>query len=74
MTCSIGSGVADLIVWVSQDGVELASSTLRRELQLVLNPVNDSLSVNMANFTCIVTRKNNNPTTTNQTLPVKVMG
>ena len=74
MTCSISSGVADLIVWVSEDGVELASSTLRRELQLVLNPVNDSLSVHMANFTCIVTRKNNNPTTTNQTLPVKVMG
>ena len=72
LTCTISSGVVDNIRWVSQEGVELASNAAVDELQLVLSPVNDSLSVHMAKFTCIVTRSYMNPTTFNQTLPVKV--
>ena len=74
LTCTSDTGVADLIEWVTKDGVVLASDTAVEELQLVLSPVNDSLSVNMADFICIVTRNNLIPPTSNQTLPVTVIG
>ena len=74
LTCTSDTGVADLIEWVTKDGVVLASDTAMEELQLVLSPVNDSLSVHMADFICIVTRNSFIPTTSNQTLPVTVIG
>ena len=74
LTCTSDTGVADLIEWVTEDGVVLASDTAVEELQLVLSPVNDSLSVHMADFICIVTRNNLILTTSNQTLPVRVIG
>ena len=74
LTCTSDTGVSDLIEWVTKDGVVLASNTAVEELQLVLSTVNDSLSVHMADFICIVTRNNLDPTTSNQTLPVTVIG
>ena len=74
LTCTSDTGAAGRIEWVTKDGVVLASDTAVEELQLMLSPVNDSLSVHMANFICFVTRNNLDPTTSNQTLPVTVVG
>ena len=74
LTCSSDTGVVDRIEWVSRDGVVLASDTSVQQLQFMLRPVNDSLSVHTSNFTCSVTRDEgtHNQTISNQTLPVTV--
>ena len=74
LTCTSDTGVANLIEWVTKDEVVLAIDTAVEELQLVLSPVNDSLSVHMANFICIVTRNSLDPATSNEILPVTVIG
>ena len=74
LTCTSDTGVAGRIEWVTKDGVVLSSDTAVEELQLVLSLVNDSLSVHMADFICIVMRDDLDPTTSNQTLPVTVIG
>ena len=74
LTCTSDTGVADLIEWVTKDGVLLASDTAVEELQLMLRPVNDSLSVHMADFICIVMANILDPITSNQTIPVTVIG
>ena len=71
LTCSSDSGVEDRIQWVSRDGVVLASGTSVQQLQFMLRPVNDSLSVHSSNYTCSVTR-DEGQTIINQTLPVTV--
>ena len=75
LTCSSDSGVADYIQWVSRNGVVLASDTSVQQLQFMLRPVNDSLSVHSSNFTCSVTRDEGrlNQIISNQTLPVTVI-
>ena len=75
LTCSSQTGVVDRIQWVSRDGVVLASDTSVQQLQLMLRPVNDSLSVHTSSFTCSVTKDEGrlNQTISNQTLPVTVI-
>ena len=75
LTCSSDSGVANRIEWVSRDGVVLASDTSVQQLQLMLMPVNDSLSVHTSNFTCSVIKDEGrlNQTISNKTLPVAVI-
>ena len=74
LTCSSDSGVVDHIQWMSRDDVVLASITPVQQLQFMLRPVNDSLFVHTASFTCSVTRDEGrlNQTISNQTLPVTV--
>ena len=75
LTCSSDSGVVDRIHWVSRNGLVLASDTSVQQLQFMLRPVNDSLSVHTSNFTCSVTKDEGrlNQTISNQTLPVIVI-
>ena len=75
LTCSSDTGVVDRIQWVSRDAVVLANDTSVQQLQLMLRPVNDSLSVHTSSFTCSVTRDEGrlNQTISNQTLPVTVV-
>ena len=75
LTCSSDTGVVDRIKWVSRNGLVLASDTSVQQLQFMLRPVNDSLSVHTSNFTCSVTRDEGrlNQTISNQTLPVTVI-
>ena len=58
LICSNDAGVADLIEWTTGDGTVLISATSVEMLELFLTPVNDSLSVHGAVFTCHVTRNN----------------
>ena len=72
LTCTNDVGVvAPLIEWRSSDGTVLARATLVNMLELLLSPVNDSLSVHGAVFTCHVTR---NSTMFTQSLSVTVIG
>ena len=75
LTCSSNTGVADHVKWLSRDGVVLASDTSVQQLQFMMSPVNDSLSIHISNFTCSVTRDEGKPnqTISNQTLPVTVI-
>ena len=75
LTCSSDTGVIDRIQWVSRDGVVLASDTSVQQLQFMLRPVNDSLSVHTSYFTCSVTKYEGrlNQTISNQTLSVTVI-
>ena len=75
-TCTSDSGVADRIEWRSNEGDVLDSGTSLSDLVLVLDPVNDSLSVHGSEFTCVITRDEGlaNETVSNQTLPVTVRG
>ena len=75
LTCSSDTGVVNCIQWVSRDGVVLASDTSVQQLQLMLKPVNDSLSVHTSNFTCSVTKDEGrrNQTISNKMLPVTVI-
>ena len=74
--CISDSGEADRIEWRSSEGDVLVSGTSLSSLELVLDPVNDSLSVHGAEFTCFITRDEDgaNETVSNQTLPVTVRG
>ncbi len=56
VTCTSDSGVVDRIEWRSSEGDVLASGTSLSYLELVLDPVNDSLSVHGSEFTCFITR------------------
>ena len=73
LTCSSDTAV-DRIEWVSSDGVVLASNISVQQLNFMLRPVNDSLSVHTSSFTCSVTRDKGtlNQTISNQTLQVTV--
>ena len=71
LTCTNDVGVADLIEWRSSDGTVLARAASVNMLELFLAPVNDSLSVHGAVFTCHVARNN---TMFTQSLPVTVIG
>ena len=75
LTCSSDTGVIDRIQWVSRDGMVLASDTSVQQLQFMLRPVNDSLSIHTSNFTCYVTKDEGglNQTISNKTLPVTVL-
>ncbi len=74
--CISNSGVADRIEWRSIEGDVLASGTSLSYLELVLDPVNDSLSVHGSEFTCFITRDEGmvDETVFNQTLSVTVRG
>ena len=67
-TCSSDSGVADRMEWVSEVGQLVTSAVSVQTLDLVLDPVQDTLHGVM--FTCIVTRGTE---TANQTFPVTVI-
>ena len=69
--CTNDAGLADLIEWRSSDGTVFTSAASVNVLELLLSPVNDSLSVHGAVFTCYVTR---NSEIFNQSLPVTVIG
>ena len=71
LTCTNDFGVADLIEWRSSDGTVLARVASTYMSELLLSPVNDSLSVHGAIFTCNVTRNN---TMFTQNLSVTVIG
>ena len=71
LTCTNDVGVADLIEWRSSDGTVLARVASTNMSELLLSPVNDSLSVHGAVFTCNVTR---NSTMFTQNLSVTVIG
>ena len=70
LTCTNDVGVAELIEWRSSDGTVLARSA-SASTSLFLAPVNDSLSVHGAVFTCHVTRSS---TMFTQSLSVTVIG
>ena len=74
VTCSSDSGNADRIEWRSREGQVLVSGDSVQQLDLVFNPVNDSL--HNSNITCFVTRDEGraNQTVSNQTLPLFVRG
>ncbi len=74
--CISNFGVADRIEWRSSEGDVLVSGTSISYLELVLDPVNDSLSVHGAEFTCFIIRDEGmaNETVSNQKLPVTVIG
>ena len=74
--CISDSGVADRIEWRSSEGDVLVSGTSLSHLELVLDPVNDSLSVHGSEFTCFITRDKGtvDETVFNQTLSVTVRG
>ena len=71
LTCTKDVGMADLIEWRSSYGTILARSASTNMSELLLAPVNDSLSVHGAVFTCHVTRNN---TMFTQNLSVTVIG
>ena len=56
LTCTNDASLAYLLEWRSVDGTVLARATLVNMLELLLAPVNDSLSVQGTVFTCHVTR------------------
>ena len=71
LTCTNDVGVANLLEWRYVDGTVLARAASVNVLELFLSPVNDSLSVYGAVFTCCVTRNN---TMFTQNLSVTVIG
>ena len=71
LMCTNDVGVADHIEWRSVDGMVSARAASVNMLELFLSPVNDSLSVHGAVFTCHVTRNN---TMFTQNLLVTVIG
>ena len=71
LTCTNDVGVAELVEWRSSDGTVLARVASTNMSELLLSPVNDSLSVHGADFTCHVTR---NSTIFTQNLAVTVIG
>ena len=75
LTCYSNTGVVDRIEWVSRDGVVLDGDTLVQKLQLMLMPVNDSLSVLTSNFSWSVTKDEErlNQTISRERLPVTVI-
>ena len=75
LTCSSDTGAVDRIQWVSRDGVVLASDTSVQQLQLMLGPVNDSLTIHTSYFTCSVSKDEGRlyQTISNKTLLVTVL-
>ena len=74
VTCSSDSGNADRIEWRSREGQVLVSGVSVQQLDLILNPVSDSL--HDSNITCFVTRDEGRAyqAVSNQTLPIFVRG
>ena len=58
---------------MSGEETVVASATSVQHLMLVLDPVNDSLSLHDSDLTCLITRTPNE-TVSNQTLPITVEG
>ena len=71
VTCSSDLGTADRIEWRSREGRVLVSRDSVQQIDLVFDPVSDSL--HDSNITCFVTR-DVNQTVSNQTLPISVRG
>ena len=72
LTCTNDDvALADFIEWRSSDGTVLDSDTSVNMLELLLAPVNDSLSIQGVELTCHVTRNSNVFT---QSLPITVIG
>ena len=67
LTCTNEVGQASLMEWQSEDGTVLASATSSNMLDLILDPVDDSLR----EFICHVTRNGN---IFNQSLSITVSG
>ena len=59
LTCTNEVGQASLMEWQSEDGTVLARVTSSNMLDLMFNPVNDSLTIHGRRFTCHVTRNGN---------------
>ncbi len=76
VTCTSDSGVVDRIEWRSSEGDVLVSGTSLSYLELVLDPVNDSLLIHGSVFTCFITRDEGkaDETVFNKTFPVTVSG
>ena len=74
VTCSSDVGNADRIEWRSREGQVLVSRDSVQQVDLVFNPVNDSL--HDSDITCFVTRDEGraNQTVSNQTLSISVRG
>ena len=74
VTCSSDSGTADRIEWRSREGQVLVSRDSVQQIDLVFNPVNDSL--HSSSTTCFVTKDEGraNQTVSNQTLSIPVRG
>ena len=74
VTCSSDSGNADRIEWRSREDQVLVSGVSVQQLDLVLNPVSDSL--HDSNITCFVTidQGRANQIVSNQTLRIFVRG
>ena len=69
LTCTNEIGQASLMEWQSEDGTVLASATSSNMLDLIIDPVNDSLTER--EFICYVTRNGN---IFNQSLSITVSG
>ena len=69
VTCSSDSGVVEMIEWQS-GGQVVASATSVQQLQLVLDPVNDT--IHGSEVICLVTRRANERA--NQSLSISVTG
>ena len=74
VTCSSDSVNTDRIEWRSREDQVLDSGVSVQQIDLVFNPVNDSL--HDSNITCLVTRDEGraNQTVSNQTLSISVRG
>ena len=74
VTCFSDVGNAERIEWRSREDQVLVSRGSVQQIDLVFNPVNDSL--HDSNITCFVTRDEGraNQTVSNQTLPFFVRG
>ena len=59
LTCTNEVGQASLMEWQSEDGTVLASATSSNMLDLMFDPVNDSLTIHGRKFICHVTRNGN---------------
>ena len=71
LTCTNEVGQASLMEWQSEDGTVLASATSSNMLDLMFDPVNDSLTIHGRQFICYVTRNGN---IFNQSFGVPVSG
>lgn len=58
LICINDAGIADVIEWTSSDGTILTKNTSVNMSILLLSPVNDSLCIHGAVFTCYVNRSN----------------
>ena len=74
LTCSSDNGVADRIEWRSREGQVLVSRDSVQQIDLILNPVNDSLHDSSISCSVIRDEGRANQTVSSQTLPISVRG